>query len=775
MEEPCVTLDPGIHDMRTPPLSLYSTLSLLILGACTSSTPSSPPETTDTGAEAMDTTARDTASDTAAPDTALDAEPDAPPNTQPGCVGLPRPQGGGVLALTPAFAGFLTPAQSDRLIDLVQVEGGRWYVAQQSGQVLTFTEDAGEATTALDIRERMWLGHSESGLVSVALDPQEGDAVHLYVAYSAPPGDDPPRFYGRLARFTSDDGGLTFDPESEEVILDLAQGSPSHTGNHARFGPDGFLYYAVGDGGLRRDRINGQLLSTPYAAILRIDVRQEDPERGRPYRVPADNPFVDGEAPEIWAYGLRNVWRFSFDRETGELWAGDVGEVDWEEVNRVVRGGNYGWAVKEGPACFEAEGCEDDGMIDPVWAYSHAVGRSITGGYVYRGAQLPELVGRYLFADFIDGSLRALTLRDGEEPVVELVAETGRNIASMAEGLDGELYALAYSRSEEGAILKLSPLPEVTGDDFPRRLSETGCVDPTDPRRPADGVIPYEVVAPLWSDGATKTRWLAVPDGAPVEVDAEGHLLLPVGSVVLKHFAYGERLHETRLMIRHEDGWGGYSYAWNDEQTDAELLEAGMRVELPGGTPWLYPTRGQCMTCHTDAARRTLGLERLQLAREVEGDEGPVEQLERLAAAGLFGDTLIDALPGAELPLMPRPGDVEAPIAERARAWLHANCAHCHRPGGATARGELDLRFTATLAEMGVCDKEPEHGWPYYLPDHEEMRLVIPGDPDRSILHHRIASLRQYRMPPLASHVVDEAGAALIAAWIEALEACPEP
>jgi glucose/arabinose dehydrogenase len=224
-------------------------------------------------------------------------------------------------------------------------------------------------------------------------------------------------------------------------MLEVAQPFANHNGGALEFGPDGMLYVALGDGGSGGDpQGNGQNTNALLGKILRIDVS------GDAYRVPPDNPFAGGGGRgEIWAYGFRNPWRITFDRETGELWAGDVGQNTWEEVDRVVRGGNYGWNVLEGNECFRAPTCDRDGKISPRAVYPTADGCAVTGGYVYRGTSMPDLRGWYVYADYCSGVVWALNPAD-DSPPVEL-ASTGQTIPSFAEAPDGELYFLSFGRA----------------------------------------------------------------------------------------------------------------------------------------------------------------------------------------------------------------------------------------------------------------------------------------------------------------------------------------
>jgi glucose/arabinose dehydrogenase len=312
------------------------------------------------------------------------------------------------------------------------------FVVEQAGQIWRASLAGGNPQLFLDLRDRVLAG-GEQGLLGLAFDPEFPDNGWLYVNYTA---GNPRRTV--VARFAV--AGGSADPDSESVLLSFEQPFSNHNGGDLQFGPDGMLYIASGDGGSGNDPQNhGQRLDTVLGKILRI----------RPDgSIPGDNPFVGeaGARPEIWAFGLRNPWRTRFDRATGELWAADVGQSAREEINLIVRGGNYGWAVCEGTLC---DGDPPPDHILPLFEYSHDQGaRSVTGGHVYRGTAIPGLQGRYVFADFVSGDVWALAEQDGGLIAVEL--GTVRLPSTFGEGPDGELYIASYG---EGVVLRIQPAP----------------------------------------------------------------------------------------------------------------------------------------------------------------------------------------------------------------------------------------------------------------------------------------------------------------------------
>ena len=347
-------------------------------------------------------------------------------------------------------------------------DASRWFVVEQGGRIRAFENDPDADTTAdfVDLTSRVH-DSGEAGLLGMAFHPDFVNNGRVYLNFSELVGGG---VRSVTAEFTSSDGGQTLDPGSERVLLTVPKQFENHNGGNVAFGPDGYLYIGLGDGGGAADpNGNAQNAQRLLGKMLRIDVDARP--GGAPYGVPAGaggNPFAANPlcnangtgaqaCPEIFALGLRNPWRWSFDRQSGELWAGDVGQNNWEEIDVIGLGGNYGWDVREGAHCFEpASGCSTAGLIDPVAEYDHGMGFSITGGYVYRGGQATDLAGRYVFGDF--GGMIAALAPDGaggfeiEERVPQGCAPEGASgplrISSFAEDLDGELYLLDYSRGE---------------------------------------------------------------------------------------------------------------------------------------------------------------------------------------------------------------------------------------------------------------------------------------------------------------------------------------
>jgi glucose/arabinose dehydrogenase len=323
-----------------------------------------------------------------------------------------------------------------------QAADGRWYVLEQPGRILTFREGDTGATVFLDIRDHVESG-GEKGLLGFAFAPDFARSGIFFLDYTR---GGPLRT--EIASFTS--SGAVANKASEVVILEIPQPFENHNGGQLAFGPDGYLYIGMGDGGSGGDpQRNGQNRNALLAKLLRIDVS----DRTR-YRVPPDNPFAAGGGRgEVWAYGLRNPWRFSFDTETGALWLADVGQNAYEEIDLITKGANYGWNVMEGMHCYNAARCDATGLTPPIVEYEHSLGCSVTGGFVHHGAA-PDLRGVYLYADYCSGRLWGLRYQGGRVVAQAQIATTGFQVGSFAQDRAGEVYVLQYA--SPGAIYKIT-------------------------------------------------------------------------------------------------------------------------------------------------------------------------------------------------------------------------------------------------------------------------------------------------------------------------------
>lgn len=335
---------------------------------------------------------------------------------------------------------YLTHAGDDRLF-VVEQMGTIRIIA--GGQLLT--------SPFLDIQDRVGSTANEQGLLSVAFHPDYQVNGRFFVNYTNNNGDTV------IARYQVSAAPNQADPNSEIILLTIPQPYGNHNGGQLQFGPDGYLYVGMGDGGSAGDpHGHGQNPGTLLGALLRLDVNTDE----NSYTIPANNPFVgqNDRRAEIWAYGLRNPWRFSFDRLTGDLYIADVGQNQWEEVSfqpaESGGGENYGWNVMEGAHCFGQTDCDQSGLVLPIFEYSHNEGGcSVTGGYVYRGQQFPSLTGNYFVADYCSGFIWALVRQADGVWVTNQVLQSGLIISSFGEDVTGELYVVNHS----GGIYRLRP------------------------------------------------------------------------------------------------------------------------------------------------------------------------------------------------------------------------------------------------------------------------------------------------------------------------------
>jgi glucose/arabinose dehydrogenase len=397
-------------------------IGLLAMAACTTSQQASP----SAGSPSPEPSP-------SAPGSATPETPSPPLEPSPGQT---EPSPADPAAVELALDSFANDLRSPLFLTHAGDGSGRVYVVEQEGRVIVLEADGGGRQTYLDIAERIDSG-GERGLLGLAFHPDFASNGRLFMNYTDLSGDTV------VSGFTGD--AERADPASERVLLTIDQPFANHNGGDIAFGPDGYLYIGMGDGGSGGDPLgNGQSLRTVLGKMLRIDV-----DGSEPYEVPADNPFVgDGQAlPEIWAYGLRNPWRFSFDRATSDMFIGDVGQGSWEEIDHEPAGEggrNYGWNIMEGPECFREANCDQSGLVLPVTAYGRDEGSTVTGGYVYRGAAQPALAGIYLFADFGSGRIWGFASGDASSGSVEAteLLETDLSIASFGEDEAGELYAV---------------------------------------------------------------------------------------------------------------------------------------------------------------------------------------------------------------------------------------------------------------------------------------------------------------------------------------------
>jgi uncharacterized repeat protein (TIGR03806 family) len=677
-------------------------------------------------------------------------------------------------------------------VALVSAPGtSRLFLAELKGRILSFPNDAGcrSPDIALELSKR----HSDlSAVYGLAFHPLFDKNRYVYVCYvrqiDVPDGS-------VVARFTaSRSDPPVIDPDSEQVILTFWSGG--HNGGCLAFGKDGYLYVSTGDGAGPAPpdtKMTGQDCSDLLSSILRLDV--DHPQTGKPYSIPPDNPFVNlaGVRPEIWAFGFRNPWKMSFDRLTGDLWVGDVGWELWELIDKVERGGNYGWSVVEGPQPVHVEGKRGPTPILPTTkVHPHSEAASITGGHVYRGTSLPGLAGAYIYGDYQTGIIWALRTTGRTVTWHSELARTPLHLVAFGETIDGELLLVDHDRTHQIYRLVASS-PSNAVQSFPRRLSESGLFASLREARPAPGVWPYEINCRLWSDGATAERVMAIPGTGKIGLSDQGVWQFPEGSVLARTISLElepgkvqtRRRVETQVLHLESGAWRPYSYLWNDAQDDADLVAAqGATRTFTDGKPgsrreqtYRAAARSECSLCHNPwVEKRTtvygiqsaspLGLSTAQLNKPAAHSEAKANQLRLLHEAGLLAWTP-DV---AKLPSLVDPYDESADLDRRARSYLQTNCAHCHQfNAGGTAN--IALGFEVPLPATQTVGIRPIQGT-FGIAG---ASIIAPGDPARSVLFYRISKLGGGRMPRVGSSQVDERAVRMIHDWIAHLPAPAGP
>ena len=656
----------------------------------------------------------------------------------------------------------------------------------------------------------------ECGLLGLAFHPNYAANGYFYVTYSvAKTGST--GWFQRLSRFTMPASQIgqaapVADPASELIFLEQADRDDGHNGGDLHFGNDGYLYYAVGDEGTQYDTYhNSQRIDKNFfSAMMRIDVDklpgnpEPNPHVSIPtdagiarYSVPADNPFIGATTfnglsinpatvrTEFWAVGFRSPWRFTYDEPTGELWAGDVGQDLYEEVDLITKGGNYGWTYRDGkhdvastspgtppkPAGFTS--------LDPLYEYVHNSqpgatnykGNCIIGGVVYRGTRIPSLTGSYIFGDQVSGNIWSLTRAGGVPGGAVNVQRIGGLAYVSNFGTDPSNKDVLISDYYAGRIMRIvATIPDGT---FPTTLSATGLFADLSDLSPAPGVLPYEPILSFWSDHAIKHRWFSIPDQTKsMTWSRDGNWTFPAGQIWVKHFDLEtergnpetKKRIETRVLVRNPTGVYGVSYRWNEAQTEAVLAddsgeEFDVDVTVDGVTApqrWRIPGRSDCTTCHTPLAGHALSFNTRQLNwdKSINGFTG--NQIDTLSLAGYLTG-VSEAV--ETLPYHVRPDETSHPAEERVRSYLAVNCAYCHQPDGPGSG--WDGRAHLTLEETGLINGESTSAL------HPDDKLVVPGDPGHSIILSRMAASNDYsRMPPLATNVTDQVGIDLLTDWI---------
>ena len=703
----------------------------------------------------------------------------------------------GVSLHRPVFA-VVPPGETNRIL-----------VGQHDGRIYEISPlDAPVARLFLDLSDRVH-EESEGGLHGLAFHPQFQQNGRLFVTYmTAEIALDQTNRFDRLSRFTVPSAaraavGAT-DPlavrASEVVMIQQADRHPDHNAGDLHFGPDGYLYVSLGDEGGQYDEFeNAQRIDLNFfSGILRLDVDslpgnlEPNPHAGvasGTYRIPRDNPWVGADSfrgvpvdpvsvrTEFYAVGMRNPWRFGFDPLNGDLYCNDTGDHTREEVNRVVKGGNYGYPIWEGTVAGPRPLAGPDGpdLLPPLVEYGREQGGAVTAGLLYRGPKYPSLQGAWILSDFWHGFVGAVRFnKDGSALPVDWFAWAS-GISSFAQDpLNGDLLATDFFNYR---LLRLVEGPDPAFGEIPAKLSGLGVFSDVARQTPALGVVPYEVNVPFWSDGAEKQRWFALPNaGASIYQAGDGPSAwwYPEGTVFIKtlglELVQGDpstrkRL-ETRILVVNSGHVAeGFTYRWNDAQTEAVLLPPSGTNEIfvvkdPAGSTsvnWRFPSRRECLSCHHTSAGGVQGFSLAQLNRDVEIDGRVMPQLDALATAGY-----LHSIPGprVRIPTLAAATNANWSLEWRARSFLSVNCSPCHRADGIAV-----LNWSAELAtpleSTGIIG-----GIPYnHLGDYQS-RIISPGAPDHSVLFQRLSKLGIGHMPPLANSVVNLGGVDLVRKWI---------
>ena len=686
-------------------------------------------------------------------------------------------------------------------------ENNRIFIVEQIGRIMMLTNlgdlNPGRAQF-IDLRDRVRFMNDEQGLLGLAFHPGYATNRYFYVTYSYPPGAG--TRYWRLSRFeTFANNPNAGDPNSEVVLIHQLDQASNHNGGDVHFGPDGYLYVSLGDEGGANDQFNNsQVIHVDFhAGMIRIDVDKRpgsltpnphpantnNPTMTFNYAIPPDNPFVGVTSfngtnynaanirTEFWAVGLRNPWRFSFDPVTGFLWLADVGQGAREEVNIITKGGNYGWAYREGLIAGPKTPPPGFTHINPIQDYGRGSatnqGASVTGGVVYRGSRLSGLHGAYIFADYVSDNVWQMRYEvSGGVTNITPFSFLFRETDIAAFGVDPRNGDVLMASVSQGTIKRL------VGDFLPETLADVGAFSDLATLTPHPGIIPYDVNTAVWADGAQISRWFCVPNtSGRFTFRANDRWTTPANAVWFQHFEMemtngvpeSRRRLETRILVR--DGGAGTgvyaaSYRWNSPTYAVLVSSNGMDETLTiysGGVPhtqvWRYPSRTDCLACHNANAGRVLGFNTPQLNRDFNYNGIVDNQIRALNNAGYFLTTVSNL---HSLPHMTALSDASSSAEFRASSYLAANCAHCHYPLG-PGIGNFDARIYPALSSQRIID-----GLLVNNLGNPSNRAVAPGSVALSVIYQRMASTDPaFRMPMMGSVVPDTQALSVFQDWIE--------
>lgn len=677
-------------------------------------------------------------------------------------------------------------------------ETNRMFVVERTGRIIVITNLAfATKTLFLDITDRVSSDYDRlktEGLTSMALHPQYAQNGLFYLTYCAIVNN---QNHNRLSEFkVSPENPHAALPSSERILISQPDEGFGHNFNDIHFGPDGFLYMSVGDegdAGTGDDYNNAQKIDQDFfSGILRIDpIRRRGlalptahPAIVGEYSIPTNNPFLNATSfnnkpidtsklrAEFYAVGLRNPWRFSFDPLDGTLYEGDVGQHGKEEINIIVKGGNYGWSFKEGtlngPKSPVPAGVT---VIPPFHEYNHSPsGASVTGGIVYRGERFPDLYGEYIFADYVTGDIWALRNEGGVASAPRPLLKMGDVSGFAPDPRNGDVLVINHYG---GRIWRLESR-STGGVSYPAKLSDTGAFSNLSTLTVHPGILPFDVNTPLWSDFASKRRWFSIPaTNKTISFNADSNWAFPEGGVWIKHFELemkkgdpsSSRRLETRFIVKTKTGVYGITYKWDADQQNATLVPDEGATETytiqDGSTTrqqtWRFPSRSECLACHTAAGGWVLGFNTAQLNRDFSYPGNTTNQLWALSDAGYFTEPVTNH---HTLRALASIDNEQVSRTFRVKSYLEANCSFCHRQGG-TAQANWDARISTPLSESGIIG-----GSLVNTGSDPANRVIAPGDLAHSMLVQRMLATDNKRMPPIGSSVVDQEAVALLSAWV---------
>lgn len=682
-------------------------------------------------------------------------------------------------------------------------ETNRLFILEKTGTIVVITNLASPSRTVF--MSLTVLSDSESGLLGLAFHPGYATNRHFYVFSSRTQTTTQNGRHQCISRFqTSDSDPNQGLPSSEVFLIRQYDTAGNHNGGDLHFGPDGYLYASVGDEGPQYNGArHAQIITNKFfSAILRLDVDKQPgnlaphphPASSTNYFVPADNPYVGATnfngrtfsasavRTEFYSIGYRNPWRMSFDPATGFLYVSDVGQDRYEEVSVITSGANAGWAYYEGnqlarplyPSQPTILTNPPPGLTFPIQDYAHGSGalqgNSISGGIVYRGDRIAQLYGAYVFGDYQSGNIWMLRYNGVTTVPFQRIAGASSPAAFGRDPRNGDVLIAQLGNNQIG---RLTYSASSSGAPLPPTLADSGAFSDLTTLAPNPGVVAYSLNVPFWSDNAIKARWFSIPNtNMAIGFSPYGNWSFPTGAVWIKHFELeltngapeSRKRLETRFIARNASGVYGMTYRW-DSATNATLVpEAGMdesfTIEDAGAVrtqTWRYPSRSECLACHTLHGGFALGFNTAQLNREFDYAGWVTNQIEALRLAGYFSNVVSDR---HLLPALAPATNEGVSLEYRVRSYLAANCVQCHQPGGiVSAYWDARLRTTGPLTGIINGSLHNDFG-------NASSRVILPGSLADSALFQRVANLGPSHMPPLATSVLHDEAVGLLAAWI---------